>query len=179
MAGKPGSRSGPRQLLRRGRWHAALPLLFILAAGQGCYAYRETDLGRLTPGEQVRVQLVDKNGEEPVPEIGQALTQRTFEGRFRRLAGDSVIVAIWIGAAYAGTPFESTFQDVILQRADIARVENRQLSKSRTALVAAGVGIVIAALITKIGWDRVFSLGGGGQGPPSPPTTPFSFRFAR
>ncbi len=172
MAGRPGSRPGSRRLFRSGRRRAAAALLFVLVAGQGCYAYHETELGRLTPGEQVRVRLKDKNTEEPVPGIAPTVTQRRFEGRFRRVAGDSVIVSIWIGAAYAGTPFESTFQDVILPRTDIAEVENRQLSKSRTALVAAGVGVVIAALISRVGWDRVFSLGGG-SGPPPPPS-PFS-----
>ncbi len=148
-------------------------LVCILLAGQGCYAYHVTELPRLTRGEQVRVELSD-GGRGTLPAGGSIFRNRTIEGRFGRLESDSVIVSIWIGEAYAGTPFQATYRDLVLPRDLVTRVENRQLSKGRTALAAAGTVAVIALLIDGLAWNRFFS-SGGGQGPPNPPS-PFIMR---
>ena len=78
------------------------------------------------------------------------------------------LVAVWIGEAYAGTPFEASYQDVILPRAEVFRVEHRQLDKVRTGLVAAGAVAVIAYLIDSVGVFDIFPSRGPGT-PPEPP----------
>lgn len=161
-----GSRSGGSPRVPRGLV-PALP--FVLLAGQGCYTYHATELPRLTPGEQIRVELEDERDRTFVPGTSSMLGPRRLEGRFARLTEDSVIVSVWIGEAYAGTPFETAYQDVILSRGDVARVENRQLSKPRTAVVAVGALGVIAYLIDSLGWIEIFP-GGGEGGPPEPPS---------
>lgn len=163
----------PVRRARRARRRTSFALVSVLVAGQGCYAYHRTELPDLARGEQVRVRLADK---DPVALSGggPVVGHKTIEGRFDRLDTDSVILSVWIGEAYAGTPFETTYRTLMLPRDVVARVENRQLSKSRTTVMAAGAVAVIALLIDRIGWDRVFS-GGGGQGPPNPPS-PFIVR---
>jgi hypothetical protein len=149
----------------RGAWRrAALAALPVLFASQGCYSYHVTQLPALTPGEQVRLELGNQ-GQGTLPEN---LGRRRFEGRLARLTQDSVIVSIWIGEAYAGTPFESTYQDLVLPRVAVARVENRQIDKVRTALLGVGTVAVIAYLIRSVGAFDIFA-GRGSEDPPTPP----------
>ena len=163
-----GFRCGARRRCARAvRPVAPAGLLLLLAVTQGCYGYHTTELPRLTPGEEVRLELADRERTR-IPGTSAMIGQRRFEGRFARLTEDSVIVSVWIGQAYAGTPFEATYQDVVLPRDEVARVENRQLDKIRTGLMAAGAVAVIAYLIDTIGVFEIFP-GGGGEAPPAPP----------
>lgn len=154
--------------LRGARRGAALALLPALAASQGCYTYQPTRLARLSPGEQIRVELGERMPRSLMAGTAAATGPRRLEGRFGRLTGDSLAVAVWIGEAYAGTPFESAYQDVMVPLDEVVRVENRRLNRGRTALVGAATLAVIAYLIDSIGEFHVFG-GGGGEPPPPPP----------
>lgn len=162
----------PRFLTRSvpGRRRAVVALLPVLMAAPGCYSYRATELPQLTPGEQVRVELGAEGQRTTVPGTAFMLGRPRLEGRFSRLTEDSVIVAVWIGEAYAGTPFEASFQDVMLPRAEVFRVEHRQLDRVRTGLVAAGAVAVIAYLIDSVGVFDIFPARGPGT-PQDPPET--------
>jgi hypothetical protein len=141
----------------------------VLALGQGCYGYRATELPSLVPGEEVRVELNEAEYRRVAP--GAALVgANRLEGRFAGLTEDSLLLSVWIGEAYRGTPFESAYQDVPIPRSDVARVENRQLSRTRTALVSVGVAALIAVLIDSVGLVEIFGGGRGGDlpGPPEP-----------
>jgi len=149
------------------RWRRALLLLAVLATGQGCYSYHAAELPSLVPPEEIRVELEQAEFRRVAPGASMVGPPRV-EGRFSRLAQDSLVVSVWIGDAYRGTPFESTYQDISIPLAEILRVENRKLSRSRTALVAAGAVTLIAVLIDGIGFVDIFG-GGGDDGPPVPP----------
>jgi hypothetical protein len=141
-------------------------LLVSLALQQGCYTYRATDVGTVEPAEEVRVTLTDRGSSIVLPG-SSAVGERTVEGRFVELTPDSLVISVWIGEAYRGTPFESTYQRLPIARGDVVAVEDRQLSKARTAIVAAGGLALIVTLIDQLGVFPVFS--GGGDGPPPPP----------
>jgi hypothetical protein len=160
----------PRFLTRsaHARRRAVLALIPLLMASHGCYAYHATELPQLTAGEQVRVELGAEGQRTTVPGTASMLGRPRFEGRFSRLTEDSVIVAVWIGEAYAGTPFEASYQDVMLPRAEVFRVEHRQLDKVRTGLVTAGAVAVIVYLIDSVGVFDIFPSRGPGT-PPEPP----------
>ena len=157
----PAARSGAT------RRHVALLLLSVLLGGQGCYSYHVVELQGVTPGEEIRVQLGEAEYRRVAPG-GGAAGPRRVEGRFASVTPDTLVMSVWIGKNFAGTPFASSYQDIQIPRGDIEVTENRQLSKGRTTLVGVGMAALIVVLIDSIGLVQVFGSGGDG-GPPLPP----------
>jgi hypothetical protein len=146
---------------------ASIVLLLVLPFSQGCYSYQTTQLSNLQRGEQIRVVLEEDGFRRVVPGAARSASPR-FEGRFSGSTDDSLTVSVWIGEAYRGTPFEAAYEDIMIPRVDLQRVEHRRLSKPRTAVAAAGIVAGIVVLIESIG--VVNFLGNGGEsGPPDPP----------
>jgi hypothetical protein len=135
--------------------------------GQGCFTYQTTSIPDIQPEEEVRVTLEDRSFRRVAPGADQGALPR-LEGRFGGASEDSLTLRVWIGEAYAGTPFYSTYQNLMLPVDQVIQVENRKLNKGRTALVTAGVLVGIGVLIEGIGLTNVFG-SGGGDGPPDPP----------
>ncbi|MGH7447787.1 MAG: hypothetical protein ACREK1_06410 [Longimicrobiales bacterium] len=149
----------------RGSRGGALVLLAGILTSQGCYMYRPAAVTELEAGEEVRVTLSEQASRAALPGAPDA---RRVEGRFTEATPDSLTISVWIGAAYRGTPFESTYQHVALPRLQVVAVEDRQLSKSRTALVAAGVVAIIVTMIDQLGIFPIFT-GDGTDDLPIPP----------
>ena len=141
-------------------------LLAALAASFGCYRYAPTELPGVEPNAEIRVTLNNEGYQRVLPQAPSVGTQ-TIEGRFMELTDDSLVMSVWIGEAYRGTPFETTYQRVSLPLADVVAVEDRQLSKPRTALLAAGAIALIVTLIDRLDVIEIF--GDSGSGPPQPP----------
>jgi hypothetical protein len=154
-----GTMSHPRQVV--------LSLLLVLAAGQGCYRYHAVQLPGLETGEDVRIELRQAEYRRIAPGSAFGGPGR-MKGRFGGVRQDSLVLSVWIGEGYQGTPFASAFQDLVIPLADVVAVENRQLSKGRTGVVAAGVVALAAVLIDSVGLVEIFG-SGGGEGPPQPP----------
>ncbi|MGH7505002.1 MAG: hypothetical protein ACRELX_05110, partial [Longimicrobiales bacterium] len=110
----------------------------MFATGQGCYRYTPAELPDVEPDAEVRVTLNDEGSNSVLPG-SYAVGEQRVEGRLSGFSEDSLVISVWIGEAYRGTPFESTYQRVAIAREDVVSVEDRQLSKPRTALVAVGV----------------------------------------
>lgn len=165
-----------RRFLSRMRRHAAsIVFLLVLPFSQGCYSYHTTSLPQVQPEEEIRITLEEQGYRRVAPGAGLNSAPRV-EGRFGGMTGDSLTLRVWIGEAYAGTPFYSTYQNVMLPLNEVQRVEHRRLSKGRTAAVAAGVLVGIGALIESVGWIDVFG-SGDENGPPDPPEPVLSFRI--
>jgi hypothetical protein len=85
------------------------------------------------------------------PQLGRLSEQ--YEGRLEPLGTDSIVLAIWIGKDYIGSPFENTRQRVSLTPADIVEVRRRTIDVRRTALAAAAIvavtGVVIGSVVTE------------------------------
>ncbi len=141
-------------------------LLLSVRGGQGCYGDHVVDLQGVTPGEEIRIQL-DRQDRRVAPG-GAAAGPRRLEGRFGSVTADTLVMSVWIGKNFAGTPFASSYQDIQIPLGDIEVTENRQLSKGRTALVGVGMAALITVLIDSIGLVQVFGSGGDGD-PPLPP----------
>lgn len=151
---------------RRARRRAlALLLLATLSTAQGCYAYHAVEVARLQPGEQIRLQL-KQSAYDSIAPSGSVLGPRALEGRFVKETEDSLTFSVWVGAAYQGTPFATSWEEFTLPLSDVVKTENRQLSKGRTAVVAVATLVTIATLIHRLG---VITFFGGGQTPPPPP----------
>ena len=155
-------------LVSRGRRQAiAIALFLVLSVGQGCFTYHATAIPDIQPEEEVRVTLEDRSFRRVAPGADQSAPPR-LEGRFGGATADSLTLQVWIGEAYAGTPFYSSYQNLMLPLDQVIQIENRQLDKGRTALVTAGVLVTIGVLIESVGLTDVFG-SGGGDGPPDPP----------
>lgn len=153
-----------RALLRMGA------LTATLLATSGCYSYFAANPASLEKGEQIRVVLDNSAADRLAPALRQ--TPQTVEGNFERIGPDSLALAVWIGAAYSGTPFQNTYQTVSIARGDFRQVQQRRISKWRTGLSAA---VVLAGFAW--GTQRIFynpgktpPPDGGGTTPPVLPT---------
>ena len=144
-------------------------LLGILATSQGCFSYTVTELPGIRPQEEIRVELEDRGYRRIAPGANPNDRPR-LEGRLARVDSDSLTVSVWIGEPYLGTPFQSTYQDIVIPLEHVRLVETRRLSRKRTALTAAGAVAVIAFLIDSIGFVDILGDGGVGEVPPDPPT---------
>jgi hypothetical protein len=138
----------------------------LLAATSGCYRYAPAEPTAVAPDAEIRVTLNDEGYRTVLPQAAP-VGRRTVEGRMVGLVPDSLIMSVWIGEAYRGTPFETTYQRVPIPRSDVLLVEDRQLSKGRTALLAAGVVAVIVTLIDQLDVVQIF-----GDGEPIRPDPP-------
>ena len=145
-------------------------LLVILATGQGCFSYAVTELPQIRLQNEIRVELED-TGYRRIAPGGASRNQRPrLEGRLAKVDRDSLTVSVWIGEPYLGTPFQSTYQDIVVPLEDVRVVEARRLSRRRTTLAAAGTVALIAFLIDTIGLVNILGDGGVGEPPPDPPT---------
>lgn len=151
------------------RRRRGIVLFTALAAGQGCYTYHPAELGSLVPPEEIRVELDEAEYRKVAPG-GSMVGPPRVEGKFARVAGDSLVMSVWIGDAYRGTPFESSYQDVSIPLGEVVRTESRRLSRGRTALASAGAVAIIAVLIDSIGLVDIFR-GWGDDDLPTPPET--------
>lgn len=152
--------------VERGRHRCGmLVLLAGMLTSQGCYMYRAAAVTELERGEEVRVTLSEQASRAALPGAPGA---RRVEGRFTEATPDSLTISVWIGAAYRGTPFESTYQQVALPRLEVVAVEDRQLSKSRTGLIALGVAAIIVTMVDRLGIYPIFTGDGSGDLPTPP-----------
>ena len=145
------------------RW--LLPVLLLVFV-PGCYTYQVTDVHSLAPGEEVRIEV--GSGQVTSAGYGSSLLgPRRLEARFTEATSDSLVVSLWIGSAYRGTPFESAHQSLSLPLSDIAQIENRQLSRPRTVVATVGTLALVWYLIDSLG--LMLSFGGDEDGDVAPP----------
>jgi hypothetical protein len=154
------------------RW---LLILALLGFVPGCYTYHAADVNSLVAGEEVRVQV--GSGEINSPGYGSAfLGPRRLEGRFADATPDSLIVSLWVGSAYRGTPFENARQDLGIPLSDVALVENRQFSRPRTAILTIGTLGLIYYVIDGLGLMHNTGTDEGEE-PITPPGDELQLRF--
>lgn len=159
---------GSMALTRTDGWWHWLILGAVLLAGQGCYTYQATNLQSLAPGQEIRVEV--QTDQFVSRGYGSAfLGPRRVEGRFADLTDQSLVLSLWIGSGYRGTPFETAYQNLEIPLADLAEVSSRQLSRGRTALAATGTLVVIWYLIDSIRPSPPPGPPDNGEVPPIPP----------
>lgn len=148
----------------------ALPITTLLGllGAQGCFTYVATEPGALVTGEERRVILHPEASRRLSGEWGREMPY--LEGRIVELTLDSVAVSIpAAGWEHRGTPFEHARQVVVVPRPEVLEFQERQLSRSRTALLVGGVGVGLALVVTQL-FDVTggSSENGSGNGPPAP-----------
>jgi len=95
----------------------------------------------------------------------------TVEGKYIGFKGDSLDLAVWVGQAYVGTPFQNTHQTISIARGEMQELQQRRLSKWRT-------GVSAALLVAAFAWGTQRIFYDPGRTPPpdggtvTPPGTP-------
>lgn len=130
---------------------ATRPALATLAAALccgACYRYVAVPAASVSPREEVRVQITPDAAGRIVKEFGAYTTE--LEGQYQREGPDSVSVSVLIGRDYRGVQLESARQPLFLGSSEIVAVRRRELSRGRTALVAAGAVAGFVALVATV-----------------------------
>ena len=134
--------------LSRARYR--LPILALCALwSAGCFKYARVETNAVPPEEDVRIRVTRDAAIRVGPHLGN-ISER-LEGRLAPLGQDSLVVAVWIGKDYIGSPFENTRQRVSLTPNEIVEVRRRTISWPRTALAAAGLIAGTVLFIDQIG----------------------------
>ena len=128
----------------------------------GCYSFTplETQPG---PGQEARVRLTELGTAVLGPAIGSGVV--ALRGRI--LSMDTANVTLSVTAVTMRTELEEPWvgERVVISRQHVAGFDRRELSKSRSVLLAGGVIVGVAALFGAIavgGGDagRIFGFGG-------------------
>ena len=128
-----------------------LPITALALWSAGCFRYTRIEPGVAPTEEELRVRVTREAAMRVGPQLGRLSEQ--YEGRLEPLGTDSVVLAVWIGKDYIGSPFENTRQRVSLTPGEIVEVRRRTIDVRRTALAAAAVvavtGLVIGTVVTE------------------------------
>lgn len=126
--------------VRRNLWVVlAVPFL------GGCYAYADIDSAAVSPGATVRVSLDREEAVRQIDALG-GLRERV-EGQVTEQTTDrAVALTVRQSATPAAGGRFNAF--VVLPRSSITRVELKRFSPQRTALAAAGAGVLAVATLS-------------------------------
>lgn len=127
----------------------ALALSVALASVSGCYNYVPTEVGVVSPGEDVRLRVSREGGEELARTIESSEIQLEVSGQFEGLEQGSVLLRVPVVRDPTG--LRPAIQQVVrLPEADVLTVDRRELSVGKTAaLVGIGAGAV-GFLLTQV-----------------------------
>jgi hypothetical protein len=136
----------------------------------GCYAYlpvAPASAGAAEPpGRTVRVTLTPQGTRRAEPTLGAGVVE--VEGVVARATADSLWLAVRTVATGPRDRFASSGAQVTFPRTDLASVELQELSRRRSALLAAGVAAVLATIASMVST----SSGGSGTGDTGPSPQP-------
>ena len=152
--------------------------LLGVAPTTACYRYVATPLASVPPAEDVRVRLTPQGATRLAPIIGVETTDLEGEVAPR---GDSLAVSVVVARTYRGMAFDSTRQAIVLGPGEVADVQRRQFSRSRTTLAALGVVVGFAVLVGTIKAIADPNPSAEEPLPPPPPPSikiPFPFRVS-
>jgi hypothetical protein len=142
-----------------------VPLAAVLLLMVGCFSHIPVEPAAVPPGSEVVVHLNLAGSERLSPEAGY--TVRSLSGYLQSVDSDALALSVWSGRRYQGMAVDNIRRNYTLNLSEVARVEQRQLNRQRSALVGAGI---LVGLIFAI--DLTWGGSSGGPGPPAPPGEP-------
>jgi hypothetical protein len=139
----------------RTRSASGLLLASIAAFNVGCYAAIPISGESLRIGRSVSAELTDAGTAEMASQVGPRI--RSLFGDVNGATDETLVLALRSATDYRGIESFWNGEHVTVPRADIAHISERRLSRSRTALITAGLlaGLYVAG--------RGFGLFSGGN----------------
>lgn len=149
------------------RW-VGVALLFAASA-----CYKSVPLETSTPpvGQTVSFIISDQGRVGLGERLGPGIAR--IEGRMLGTEGDQYLVSVFRTAALGGATSVWSGEEMRLDRNFVARLEGRELSKTRTWVAAGLVTSVLVAFIMSKGLNGIFA---GDDREPIPPDPPASSR---
>jgi hypothetical protein len=114
----------------------------------GCYSYVVVPIGSLPPGEDARV-LLSNEGIVELREVAQT-SDPVLAGTLVRRDDERAFFHVRIATVQEGALYTPVLQEIPVYTRNILQVERRELSRSRTALVAAGSAVAAGVLLGMI-----------------------------
>lgn len=127
------------------RWLPRPLLSALLLPLVGCYSHAVTSLDAVSPGQHVRVTVTPAAGEQISQLVGYE--ERTLEGELAEITDGAFYMTIPSGVRQEGFRFETLHQKLRFTQEDVVMIERRQLDRTRTALLVAGVGVAVTAVV--------------------------------
>ena len=149
-----------------GRAVAAFSIALVSA---GCHRYAPAEVATVDPLASVRVIITEPAARRLSSDLGVFTT--SLEGRLRQEAHDSVSIAVPVTRVYQGRTVDSGWQTLFLARAEVVRVERRELSRGRTIALGVGVAAAFALLVNNV-VQWLDPNPSGEETPPPPPPAP-------
>jgi hypothetical protein len=140
------------------RWVGVVSLVVASA----CYKSVPLDTSTPPVGETVSFIISDQGRVGLTERMGPGLAR--IEGRMLGTEGDQFVVSVFRTAAIGGSTSLWSGEEMRLNRNFVARLEGRELSKTRTWLAAGAATSVVVAFIVTRGLTGIF--GGNDDDPP-------------
>ena len=137
--------------------------LLVLSA---CYKYVPVESTTVPVGETVAFEITDRGRVGLGDRLGSGV--REIQGQLVRPDGDELIINVFRVIQLNGTSSQWSGETVRLDRDYVGRVKARELSKSRTWLLAAGVTATVVWVITSRTLSGLFN----DEEPPIEPPPP-------
>ena len=130
----------------------ALALVFFLG---GCFSYVASDVERVPEGEAVRVLLTQQAALRLTQQGAEGMIsvdRPELSGALRRRPDGRLALLVPVRGGSIDSPQRPIAQELLLERADVLRVEQRRLDTRRTVLATAGaIGVGTAAVVLVVG----------------------------
>lgn len=110
----------------------------------GCYRYQPTGLGTPQAGMQVAAELSDSGTVALARAVGPDAA--AVEGRLVRVTETEIELAVTAVRQHSGTATEWRGERVVVARGLLSRLQERRLSRQRTALAAAAFAVGAAVV---------------------------------
>lgn len=135
--------------------------LFCAVVFVGCYNYKP--IGQTAPqGTEVAIDLSDQGTAELASKLGPGVEH--MRGKIVVTEGDEFVLAVVATEKENGVETFWNGENVTIKRSHVARMRERELSKSRTALVVAGIILAAVAIGAAATGASLFDFGGGDGG---------------
>jgi len=142
-------------------WLPAIILLQVLVLG-GCYHYTVVDMHEVMPSQDIRAR-VSLGEAERLDELIPRRHPRIVEGRVSAIHQGTLFLDVALESSPRGTRAERFAQRLDIPFTSIEQLENRELSRARTAALVVGTTAALAFIVVEL----ILDSGGGIIGPPS------------
>lgn len=138
----------------------------VIPAALGCYTYTPLDTSAgVQAGEHVAVEITDRGRAELGDRLGSGVLR--LEGTVTRVDSQDLVMNVWRVAEIGGVVSRWSGESVRFRREYAARVETRELNRTKSYL-AAGVAVVGIGLYIST-HDLLGNFLGGGDPIDDPP----------
>jgi len=145
----------------------------VLMFAAGCYRYVPVETTVPPVGQVIAFQISDRGRVDLADRFGPGVAR--IEGRVVGAEGEQYVISVSRVAQIDGESALWSGETIRLDRGLVGRLERRELSKTKTWLMAAGVTTTVVALIASASLTGLF----GGDEPGDPPRDPPDTRNGR